>query len=83
MEFGKMKKKKQYKHSDFLAYNKLGHPPAYTKFEDSEAEKSLTECFIGEKDKWTNKRNDKQRKADILGDNTISHTLSVYKLSKA
>ena len=54
----------------------------YTNFKDSEVEKSVTEWFIGEKDKWTNKRNDKQRKADILGDKTIGHTLRVYKLSK-
>ena len=55
----------------FLHILNLATPPVYTNFKDSEAEKSITECFIGEKDKWTNKRNDKQRKADILGDNTI------------
>ena len=36
---------------------------AYTKFQTlalTEAEKSVTEIFIGEKEKWTNNRTDKQ-----------------------
>ena len=35
----------------------------YTKFEDSRAEKSLTKNFIGEKETWTNKGNDKHEDA--------------------
>ena len=32
----------------------------------TEAEKSVTENLIGEKEKWTNKGNDKQEEADSL-----------------
>ena len=38
------------------------------------AENSVTKCFIGEKEKWTNKGNDKQQHADSLLHNTTSHT---------
>ena len=34
------------------------------------AENSVTKCFIGEKEKWTNKGNDKQQHADSLLHNT-------------
>ena len=30
------------------------------------AENSVMKCFTGEKEKWTNKRNDKQQQADSL-----------------
>ena len=39
-----------------------------------EAEKYMTEIFIGEKEKWTNKENDKQEEADSLLHNTTSYT---------
>ena len=38
------------------------------------AENSVTKSFIGEKEKWTNKRNDKQQHGDSLSPNTTSHT---------
>ena len=38
------------------------------------AENSVTKCFIGEKEKWTNKGNDMQLHADSLLHNTTSHT---------
>ena len=43
-----------------------------------EAEKSVTESFIGEKEKWTNKGNDKQEEADSLLHNTTSYTKHLY-----
>ena len=38
------------------------------------AEKSVTENLIGEKEKWTNKGNDKQEEADSLLHNIPSYT---------
>ena len=46
-----------------------------------EAEKSVTEIFIGEKEKWTNKGNDKQEEAGSLFHNTTSYTQHLYKNS--
>ena len=68
--------------------NKLDHPspPACTNFETQihiEAEKSMTDCFIGEKERWINKSNGEQGTAYVLIHNTISHTLRVEKLSKS
>ena len=48
-----------------------------------EAEKSVTEIFIGEKEKWTNKGNDKQEEADSLLHNTTSYTQHLYQISKS
>ena len=42
------------------------------------AENSVTKCFIGEKEKWTNKGNDKQQHADSLLHNTTVIT-NIYK----
>ena len=42
------------------------------------AENSVTKSFIGEKEKWTNKRNDKQQHAVYLLHNTTSHTQHLY-----
>ena len=42
------------------------------------AEISVTEIFIGEREKWTNKGNDKQEEADSLLHNTTSHTQHLY-----
>ena len=46
-----------------------------------EAEKSVTECFTGEKENRTNEKNDKQGADDIVIHNKICHTLRVYKRS--
>ena len=48
-----------------------------------EAENSVTKSFIGEKEKWTNKGNDKQEAADSLLQNTTSHTQHLYQISKS
>ena len=47
------------------------------------AENSVTKSFIGEKEKWTNKGNDKQQHADSLLHNTASHTQHLYQISKS
>ena len=47
------------------------------------AENSVAKSFIGEKEKWTNKRNDKQQHADSLLHNTTSHTQHLYQMSKS
>ena len=44
---------------------------------------SVTEIFIGEKEKWTNKGNDKQEEADSLLHNIKSHTQHLYQISKS
>ena len=48
-----------------------------------EAVKSVTEIFIGEKEKWTNKGNDKQEDVDSLLHNTTRHTQHLYQISKS
>ena len=48
-----------------------------------EAEKYVTENLLGEKEKWTNKGNDKQPHAGPLLHNTTSHTQHLYKISKS
>ena len=47
------------------------------------AENSVTKSFIGEKVKWTNKRNDKKQHADSLLHNTTSHTQHLYQILKS
>ena len=47
------------------------------------AVKSLRKNFIGEKEKQTNKRNDKHQDADSLLYNIISHTQCLYQISKS
>ena len=47
------------------------------------AENSVTKSFIGKKEKWTNKGNDKQEEADSLLHNTTSHTQHLYQISKS
>ena len=47
------------------------------------AENSVTKRFIGEKEKWTNKGNDKQQHADSLLHNTTSQAIDLYQISKS
>ena len=58
----------------------------YTKFKDSgskEAEKSVTENFVREKEKWTNKGTDKQYVADSLLHSTTCHYQALYQISRS
>ena len=43
----------------------------------------MMEIFIGKREKWSNKGNDKQEEADSLLHNTISHTQHLFKISKS
>ena len=45
------------------------------------AKNFVTKIFIGEKEKWTNKDNDKQEDAVFLLHNTTSHTQHLYQIS--
>ena len=47
-----------------------------------EAKKFVTENLLGEKEKWTNKK-DKQQHADSLLHNATSHTQHLYQISKS
>ena len=48
-----------------------------------EAKKFVTENLFGDKEKWTNKGNDKQQHADSLLHDTTSHTQHLYQVSKS
>ena len=64
-----------------LAYLKV-----YTKFENTgsnSVERSATEIFIGEKEKWTNKGTYKQYVAVLLLHNTTHHYKALYQISES
>ena len=46
-------------------------------------EKSLTKNFIGEKEKWTIKRDNKHEEDDSVLHSTTSHTQCLYQISKS
>ena len=48
-----------------------------------EAEKSVTEIFVREKEKWTNKGTDKQYVADSLLHSTTCHYQALYQISRS
>ena len=43
----------------------------------------VTENLLGEKEKMTNNRNNKQQQADSILHNTTSHTQHLYQISKS
>ena len=47
------------------------------------AERSATEIFIGEKEKWINKGTDKQYVAVLLLHNTTNHYQALYQISES
>ena len=47
-----------------------------------EAEKSVTENFVREKEKWTNEGTDKQYVADSLLHSTTCHYQALYQISR-
>ena len=49
----------------------------------TEAEKSVTENLIGEKEKWTSKGNGKQQETDSLLHNATRHTQHLHQISKS
>ena len=83
MEKRKFEKKAKINISSLIFFNTiyLATLKVYTKFEDQgpiEAEKSVTESFVGEKEKWTNKGTDKQYVADSLLHSKTCHTRCLY-----
>ena len=48
-----------------------------------EAEKFVTEHFVREKEKWTNKGTDKQYVADSPIHSTTCHNQALYKISRS
>ena len=83
----KWKKKAKFNHRILVFFPTIYLVPlkVYTKFEDSGligSENSVMKSFIEEKEKWTNKGNDKQQHADSLLYNT-SHTQHLYQISKS
>ena len=48
-----------------------------------EAEKSVTENFVREKEKWTNKGTDRQYVADSLLHSTTCHYQALYQISRS
>ena len=70
----------------FLSLNILGHSQCVYKIWRLaliEAKKFVTENLLGEKEKWTNKGNDKQQHTDSLLHNTTSYTQHLYQISKS
>ena len=54
----------------------------YTKFENNGSNRSW-EISIGEKEKWTNKRTDKQYVAVLFLHNTTNHYQALYQISES
>ena len=78
--------KNKSQHFGFLSHNILGHTQGVWQIWRLwliEAEKSVAENLIGEKEKWTNKGNGKQQEADSLLHITTSHTQHLYQISKS
>ena len=75
----------------YKVLKKIGNRPETTKSAPSplktlaliQAEKPVTEIFIGEKEKWTNKGNDKQEEDDSLLHNTTTYTQYLHQISKS
>ena len=59
----------------------------YTKFKDmmskKEAEKSIKEFFVREKEKWKNKGTDMQYVADFLIHSQTVHSQALYQISRS
>ena len=78
--------KNESQHLGFLSHNILGHSEGAFKnwrLAFIEAEESVMEIFIGEREKWTNKGNDMQKGADSLLHSTTSYTQHLYQISKS
>ena len=78
--------KNRSQHLGFLSHNIHGHSRCIQNLKTLaliHAEKSVTEISIGEKEKWTNKGNDKQEEANSLLYNIRSYTQHLYQISKS
>ena len=72
--------KNKSQHLVFLSHNTSGHSQGVALID---AEKFVTEIFIGEKEKCTNKGNDEQEEAESLLHTTTSYTQHLYQISKS
>ena len=75
--------KKVYTHTNKQTHGKSKNyiPPIYFVYRGYN--KSLTENFIREKEKWTNKGTDKQCVADSLLHSTTCHYQALYQISRS
>ena len=86
MEKGKKWKKNGKKQNAFLLHNKVQLSVGVNKtwrLTVIGPKKSVTKTFIGEKEKWTNKGNDKYDDADSLLHKTTSRIQCLYQISKS
>ena len=94
IRMGDGKEKKKWKKKDKINLSILVFCPiiylaslkVYTKLKTLAligVEKSVTGNLIGEKEKWTNKGNDKQEVADSLLHNTTGHNQHWYRISNS
>ena len=79
--------KKESQHLGFVFSNVFGCPYVAYKLLKTlaqiEAEKSVTENFVREKEKWTNERTDKQYVADSLLHSSTCHYQALYQISRS
>ena len=89
MKKEKNRKRRQNKsqHLGFVFSNAFGCPHVVIQnlktLAQTEAEKSVTENFVREKEKWTNKGTDKQYVADSLLHSTTCHYQALYQISRS
>ena len=84
MEKKRKKKANKSQQFCFLSHNILSHSQLQNlKILALKDEKLVAENLLGEKEKWTNKGNDKQQHAASLLHNTTSHTQHLYQISKS
>ena len=85
---GKIEKEGKMSFSNFIFIYKihLAYLKMFTKFKTLApigAERSSTEIFIGEKEKWINKGTDEQYVAVLLLHNTTHHYQALYQISES
>ena len=81
-----MEKRKNEKDGKNKSWFSVPQHTLYKKFEDAaliEAEKSVTENLIGEKEKWTNKGNGKHHQLILSLHNATNRTQHLYQISKS
>ena len=79
------KGKNKFQHLDFVFSVTYGcsHHVYKMTLSKKETKKSVKEIFIREKEKWTNKRTDKQYVADSLIHSTTVHYQALYQISRS
>ena len=78
--------KNKSQHLGFLSHNILGHSQDIKeiwRLALIDAEKSVTENLIDEKEKWTNEETSKHQEADSLLHNATRHIQHLHQISKS